>query len=120
MQYIDLHPDLPRWMKNLDVRLDTMFAEEFRVIREAGGTVVHSRGKRLRPILLLLSAAGYSTPGERALTFAALIELIHTASLTHDDVIDEAESRRGIPSAPARWGNKFSHFTRRFSFHARV
>lgn len=108
MQLNDLHPDLPLWMKDLDARLSSLFDGEFSLIRDAGCTVVHSRGKRLRPLLLLLSCASFSALTDRALTFAALIELIHTASLTHDDVVDEAGSRRGIPSAPARWGQKFS------------
>jgi len=108
MQYYDLHPDLPLWMQGLDARLSSFFDDEYRIIRDAGFTVVQSRGKRLRPLLLLLSCASFSTPSERTMLFAALIELIHTASLTHDDVVDEAASRRGVPSAPARWGQKFS------------
>lgn len=108
MQYIDLHPDLPLWMQALDARLSSFFDGEYRSIHAAGVMVVQSRGKRLRPLLLLLSCASFSAPSERALRYAALIELIHSASLIHDDVVDEAESRRGAPSAPARWGNKFS------------
>ena len=62
-------------------------------------------GKRLRPALLLLSAgyANYSGPG--AIRLAAVVELIHSATLIHDDVIDGADTRRGRPSANSRWGN---------------
>lgn len=62
-------------------------------------------GKRLRPALLLLSAgyAGYSGPS--AIKLGASVELIHTATLIHDDVIDGADTRRGRPSANSRWGN---------------
>jgi octaprenyl-diphosphate synthase len=62
-------------------------------------------GKRLRPALLLLSAgySGYS--GEGAIRLAAVVELIHSATLIHDDVIDGADTRRGRPSANSRWGN---------------
>ncbi len=95
-------------MKTLDHRLSAIFDGEYAVIRDAGVTVVNTRGKRLRPLLLLLSCASFGEISERAITFAAVIELIHAASLTHDDVVDEAESRRGVLSAPARWGNKFA------------
>jgi len=70
--------------------------------------VIGMRGKRLRPALLLLSCASFGPICERAISYAALTEMIHTASLAHDDVIDEADSRRGAPSAPAFWGNKLS------------
>ena len=64
-----------------------------------------SGGKRLRPALLLLTAgyAGYSGPS--AIRLGASVELIHSATLIHDDVIDGADTRRGQPSANSRWGN---------------
>src|SRR6202166_259531 len=63
-------------------------------------------GKRLRPALLLLSAryAGRSN-SEGAIRLAAVVELLHSATLIHDDVIDSADTRRGRPSANSRWGN---------------
>jgi octaprenyl-diphosphate synthase len=65
-------------------------------------------GKRLRPAVLLLAAgaAGYRGPG--AVRLGAVVELIHTATLMHDDVIDGADTRRGRPSANTRWGNHMS------------
>jgi octaprenyl-diphosphate synthase len=62
-------------------------------------------GKRLRPALLLLTAgyAGYNGPS--AIKLGAVVELIHSATLIHDDVIDGADTRRGRPSANSRWGN---------------
>ncbi|MGH9714335.1 MAG: polyprenyl synthetase family protein [Candidatus Acidiferrales bacterium] len=67
-----------------------------------------SGGKRLRPALLLLAsgASGYRGPG--AIRLGAVVELIHNATLIHDDVIDGANTRRGRPSANARWGNHMS------------
>jgi len=66
-------------------------------------------GKRLRPALLLLAskAAGAASgpAGETALELGAVVEMIHTATLVHDDVIDAAETRRGRPSSNAKWGN---------------
>lgn len=68
-------------------------------------------GKRLRPILLLLSSRLVSSSTETtpdAIQLAAVVELIHTSTLVHDDVIDEAKTRRGRPSANAVWGNQMS------------
>ena len=75
------------------------------VIPTIGNYVKESGGKRIRPAVLLMAArmAGYS--GERAVLYASVIEFIHTATLVHDDIIDESELRRGREAAHARWGN---------------
>lgn len=62
-------------------------------------------GKRLRPALLLLAAGYAGYRGESAVRLGAVVELIHSATLIHDDVIDGANTRRGRPSANSRWGN---------------
>ncbi len=62
-------------------------------------------GKRLRPALLLLSAGYAGYQGAAAVRLGAVVELIHSATLIHDDVIDGADTRRGRPSANSRWGN---------------
>src|SRR6185312_12003352 len=62
-------------------------------------------GKRLRPILVLLSAKLFGNAGDSAIRMAAVVEMIHAATLVHDDVIDMAKTRRGRPSANAIWGN---------------
>lgn len=67
-----------------------------------------SGGKRLRPALLLLSAGACGYRGASAIRLGAVVELIHNATLIHDDVIDGANTRRGRPSANARWGNHMS------------
>ncbi|WP_031498698.1 polyprenyl synthetase family protein [Bryobacter aggregatus] len=73
---------------------------------------MHSAGgKRLRPILVLLSSRlvkSSSQTTDEAIQLAAVVELIHTSTLVHDDVIDEAKTRRGAPSANALWGNQMS------------
>jgi octaprenyl-diphosphate synthase len=65
-------------------------------------------GKRLRPALLLLSAQATGTVAEDHLKLAAVVEMIHTATLVHDDVLDEAQLRRHVDSVNARWGNESS------------
>lgn len=74
------------------------------LIKEVSRYLFHETGKRLRPALLLLSSklSGYSGPG--ATLLAAVVELIHTASLVHDDIIDNAPTRRGRESVHAKWG----------------
>ena len=62
-------------------------------------------GKRLRPALLLLAARYSGHMGDSAIRLGAVVELIHSATLIHDDVIDGADTRRGRPSANSRWGN---------------
>ena len=78
------------------------------LIQEMGGYIAGAGGKRLRPILLLLAArlAGYRGP--RGVRLACVVELLHTATLIHDDVVDQAPLRRGRPSANRRWGDDAS------------
>jgi len=74
-------------------------------------------GKRVRSTLLLLFARmGERMVPEKACLGAAAVELLHTASLAHDDVIDEAHMRRGEPSAPERWGNKMAVLVGDYAF----
>ena len=78
-----------------DVRAITDIGEHLR----AGG------GKRIRPALLLLAAKLFDYQGRGAIQLGAVVEIIHTATLVHDDIIDEAETRRGRPAANTQWGN---------------
>ncbi len=70
--------------------------------------VSHFRGKRLRPMLLLLSASATGPITEAHRVLAAVVEMIHTATLVHDDVLDEAETRRHVATVNARWNNETS------------
>jgi octaprenyl-diphosphate synthase len=63
-------------------------------------------GKRLRPLMLLLCARACAYPGKAHITLATVIEYIHTATLLHDDVVDNSNLRRGKPTAHTRWGNE--------------
>jgi octaprenyl-diphosphate synthase len=77
-------------------------------IAEIGDYLVEGGGKRIRPALLLLAAKLLGYEGDKDVRYAAVIELIHTATLVHDDIIDEAELRRGRPSVNNRWGNELT------------
>ena len=72
---------------------------------EIGRYIQEGGGKRVRPALLLLASRLCGYRGERAVTLASTVEFIHTASLLHDDIIDEATTRRGRRSVNSRWGN---------------
>ena len=74
-------------------------------ITEIGEYLRAGGGKRIRPALLLLSAKLLNYEGRGAVRLGAVVEIIHTATLVHDDIIDEAETRRGRPAANTRWGN---------------
>ena len=86
------------------------------LIPQLAGHLVASGGKRLRPVLTLASARLCGHKGERAAKLAACVEFIHTATLLHDDVVDESNLRRGKPSANAVWGNKPSVLVGDFLF----
>ncbi len=98
-------------------------SEELNVFRQRYKTVLHARnslvdsvtryvlkqqGKQIRPLLVLLSAKVLGEVGDAAYRGAIMVELLHSATLLHDDVVDGAEMRRGIPSINALWKNKIS------------
>ena len=74
-------------------------------ISEIGKYLIDSGGKRIRPAILLLAARTLGDVTDSTIRLAAVVELIHNATLVHDDVIDDADIRRGRPSANASWGN---------------
>ena len=74
-------------------------------LRDAATAVFQSGGKRLRPLLLLLSAELCGYRGDRDVLYGTAVEYVHVASLLHDDVIDEAVLRRGLPTLNQRYGN---------------
>lgn len=78
------------------------------LVREVGKYIVSAGGKRLRPLMALLGARALGYQGDRHVDVAALIELLHTATLLHDDVVDESTLRRGRPTVNEIWGNSAS------------
>ncbi len=90
--------------KLIQERLDSDIA----LIRTLAAYIIKSGGKRLRPMILLLSARACGYQGNDDIKLAAIIEFIHTATLLHDDVVDASELRRGQPTANEVWGNEAS------------
>ncbi|MCK5727695.1 MAG: polyprenyl synthetase family protein [Methylococcales bacterium] len=80
-------------------------SSEVELINKIGYYIIGSGGKRLRPMVLLLAAKALNNINEHHITLATVIEFLHTATLLHDDVIDESSMRRGQKSANAVWGN---------------
>ncbi len=86
------------------------------LIPQLAGHIIASGGKRLRPMLTLASALLCGYVGERQIGLAAAVEFIHTASLLHDDVVDESNLRRGDTTANVLWGNQPSVLVGDFLF----
>lgn len=86
------------------------------LIPQVAGHIIAAGGKRLRPMLTLACARMCGYEGERHIGLAGCVEFIHTATLLHDDVVDESDLRRGAASANAVWGNKSSVLVGDFLF----
>jgi octaprenyl-diphosphate synthase len=95
-------------LAEVEVEIRRELSSPVPLIQEMGGYIAGAGGKRLRPILLLLAARLADYRGPRAVRLACVVELLHTATLIHDDVVDQAPLRRGHPSANARWGDDAS------------
>ena len=103
-------PDILGLVESDLIRVEGVFRDEFlsdlQVISDVASHVRDAGGKRIRPALLLLASRLFAHSSDRMITLGAVVEYIHTATLLHDDVIDEAATRRGRKSANSRWGNK--------------
>jgi octaprenyl-diphosphate synthase len=95
-------------LARIELEIQQQLSSEVDQIGEIGRYLLLSGGKRIRPILMLLTAklAGYS--GTRIFPLSAMIEFMHTATLLHDDVIDHSHLRRGYPTVNSRWGSELS------------
>ena len=106
-------------LKAVEAKLTENTASEYGFVDMAVQHVVGGGGKRIRPVLVVLSAKVCGYEGADAHTLAAVVELIHVASLVHDDVLDEAAIRRGRETLQTKWGNKVAVLVGDY-LHARV
>jgi octaprenyl-diphosphate synthase len=95
-------------LQRVEEELGQQIVSSVPAITEIGQYLQVSGGKRLRPALVLLASKMCGYEGASAVRLGAVVELIHTATLVHDDVIDQADTRRGRPSTNSRWGNHMS------------
>ena len=95
-------------MQKVNETILAQLNSEVTLINQLGYYIIQSGGKRIRPMIAALSANALGYRGEQHITCAAFIEFIHTATLLHDDVVDESAMRRGNPTANAEFGNAAS------------
>src|SRR3978361_270400 len=107
-----LEPELQATNQAIIARMDSPVA----LIPQLAAHLVAAGGKRLRPLLTLAAARMCGYEGDRHVRLAACVEFIHTATLLHDDVVDESVLRRGLASANALFGNKASVLVGDFLF----
>jgi octaprenyl-diphosphate synthase len=99
-----VQPDLAR----VEEDLERFLRSDLRIADEVGRFLARTRGKRIRPALTLLASRASGYRGTRAAKAAVAVELIHTATLVHDDLVDRSSRRRGVPTVNARWGDSIS------------
>ncbi len=103
-------------LKTVEKSFQEYLASRVPLIGKIGKHILNSGGKRIRPAILLLSSRLNGYQGERAIRMASVVEFIHTATLLHDDVVDNADIRRGSPSANTLWGSEASVLVGDFLF----
>ena len=106
-----LHDDL----QAVDRVLRESLSSDVALIRQVAEYIIRGGGKRLRPALLILAAQACGYRGKHHHTLAAVVEMIHTATLLHDDVVDESSLRRGHATANAMFGKSATFCTRAHS-----
>jgi octaprenyl-diphosphate synthase len=102
---MDLKEYLDFTAKQVDVMIDRYFGSEFEELGKASAHILMAGGKRLRPLLMVLSSRLCGYNGNNDAPLAVVFEFVHAATLLHDDVVDHAEFRRSRPSANTIWGN---------------
>jgi heptaprenyl diphosphate synthase len=112
----DLEARLRARMVEVEERLEREIQSEAPFVTHAARHLMHAGGKRFRPLLVLLAAEVGDPTRPEVVTSACVVELTHLASLYHDDVMDEAELRRGAESANSRWDNHVAILTGDFLF----
>src|SRR5205814_1024446 len=105
MSFVSMLAPVADDLRRVDELIGRRLESDVPLVREVAQYIVAAGGKRLRPALLLLSCGALGYRGEARLTLAAVVEFIHTATLLHDDVVDESRLRRGHETANAAFGN---------------
>ena len=95
-------------MDDVNQLIHAQVRSDVALVNQLGLYIVNSGGKRVRPMLAILAAKALGYEGKDHITLATIIEFIHTATLLHDDVVDESHLRRGTPTANAEFGNAAS------------
>ncbi|GAX89726.1 polyprenyl synthetase family protein [Effusibacillus lacus] len=110
--YLHLKPDL----EYVETWLDKEVRSKQKDLENAAIHLLKAGGKRIRPVFVLLSGQFGQYDREKLARVAVALELIHMATLVHDDVIDDSKTRRGIPTVRSEWGNRMAMYTGDFIF----
>jgi len=89
----------------IELEFSRQAASPVTVVTDIATYLIAGGGKRIRPLLLLLSAKALDSDSDARIRLGSVVEMLHTATLVHDDIIDEADTRRGRPSSNTTWGN---------------
>ena len=100
----------------VDREINRRLNSDVALINQLGAYIIHSGGKRLRPLLVILAARALGYSADKHVALAAIVEFIHTATLLHDDVVDASAMRRGQSTANTVWGNEASVLTGDFLY----
>ena len=113
---VSLKNTLEKNLKAVDEEIIYRLNKSIPMINDIGQHLIKASGKRVRPLLTLAFAAQLSDFSRKPIVLAAAVEFIHTATLLHDDVVDESDLRRGKKTANIIWGNEFSVLAGDFLF----
>jgi heptaprenyl diphosphate synthase len=108
LEVTDLFCEIRKELQVVENELKSVVKTQNQLLTETSTHLLNAGGKRLRPALSLYGATFYNFNLEKVLPLAVALELIHMASLVHDDVVDASLTRRGIPTVKAKWGNSIS------------
>ena len=112
----NLRQALGKSLETVDQEIISRLNKSIPLINDIGKHLINASGKRLRPLLTLAMAAQFNDYSKNPIILAAAVEFIHTATLLHDDVVDESNLRRGKKTANIIWGNEFSVLAGDFLF----
>ncbi|KGP93133.1 heptaprenyl diphosphate synthase [Pontibacillus chungwhensis BH030062] len=116
MKLAMIYPYLKQDIDKIEKTLNTTIQADHSILREASTQLLQAGGKRIRPVFVLLAAKFGNYDIERIKHVAVALELIHMASLVHDDVIDDAELRRGEQTIKAKWDNRVAMYSGDYIF----
>ncbi|KZZ86418.1 MULTISPECIES: heptaprenyl diphosphate synthase component II [Bacillaceae] len=111
MKFKNLYTFLNKDLDVIEQELEDVVQSSYPMLSEAGLDMLQAGGKRIRPVFVLLSGMFGDYHIDKIKHVAVALEIIHMATLVHDDVIDDAELRRGRPTVKARWDNRIAMYT---------
>src|SRR5690625_5145941 len=111
MKLANIYSFLKKDLNVIEQMLKEVMQADHPILREASIQLLQAGGKRIRPVFVLLSAQFGNSVDENIKRVAVSLELIHMATLVHDDVVDNSELRRGEPTIKKRYGNRVAMYT---------